>query len=51
MPYNQQFKEIKGQTFYGFKIISLVIKRIVFLNLLIICTFPQVKLRILFVQL
>ena len=39
MSFNSQFKEIKGQTFYRFEIISLAIKYIVFLYLLKICTF------------
>ena len=37
--FNSQFKEIKGQTFYSFEIISPAIKHIAFLYLLIICTF------------
>ena len=41
MPFNSQLKEIKGQTFYSFEIISLAIKHIAFLYLLIICTFQQ----------
>ena len=39
MSFKSQFNEIKGQTFYPFGIISLPIKRIVFLYLLIICTY------------
>ena len=42
MPFNLQFKEIKGQTFNPFEIISFAIKRKAFLYLLIICVFQCV---------
>ena len=39
MPFNSQFKENKGQTFYPFETISLAIKNITFLYLLIILSY------------